>query len=52
MAARINGLFVGMLEPDELAWFENEVREGRARRAYRGGAGVLGLAKVEMLQGG
>ena len=45
---RINGLFVGQLDPDELRLFERAIREGRARRSYESASGFLGLAKVRV----
>ncbi len=45
----INGLFVGQLRPDELEWFEWRVSLGETRRSYQGGAGAMGLARVEII---
>lgn len=44
----LDGLFVGQLRPDEMGLFERAVEEGLASRCYRGVAGHLGLAKVEV----
>ena len=46
---RINGLFVGMLTDEELEMFERACKDGKARRVYAGGAGFMGLAKVEVM---
>lgn len=45
----IEGLFVGLLNPEELAFFEIEVAAGRAHRSYEGVAGFMGLAKVRRI---
>lgn len=45
---RIEGLFVGQLDPHELRTFERAVEDGEARRSYEGGAGFMGLAKVRL----
>jgi hypothetical protein len=47
---RIDGLFVGMLDKDELWLFEKAVEDGKARRSYEGGAGFMGLAKVRVIK--
>jgi hypothetical protein len=46
---RLDGLFVGQLDDDELEMFNRACREGRARRVYRGSSGFMGLAKVEVV---
>jgi hypothetical protein len=43
------GLFVGMLDADELAAFDRLCEAGLAQRTYEGAAGFMGLAKVELL---
>jgi hypothetical protein len=45
----INGLHVGMLTPEELRWFEAEIKAGRAYRSYEGAGGLIGLAKVKLI---
>lgn len=42
----INGLLVGLLDQQELEWFNGMVKRGKARRVYEGGIGAFGLAKV------
>ena len=46
--AKMNGLFVGQLDPDELRVFNSAVEAGYARRSYEGSSGFLGLAKVRI----
>jgi hypothetical protein len=46
---RLAGLFVGQLDESELALFELAIKNGRAVRAYEGGAGLMGLAKVRYI---
>jgi hypothetical protein len=46
----IDGLYVGQLTPEELRWFEAEIKAGRAMRSYEGASGFLGLAKVKFLR--
>jgi len=46
--SRINGLFVGLLDEDELKIFDDACRTQDARRSYEGGAGLMGLAKVRV----
>jgi hypothetical protein len=41
----IDGLYVGQLTPEELRWFEAEIRAGRARRSYT----ILGVSKVVLI---
>lgn len=43
---RLEGLFVGQLDGDELELFYAAVTAGIAFRDYRGPSGFLGLAKV------
>ena len=40
------GLYVAMLDDDELTAFNAACREGRAYRDYSGPAGMFGVAKV------
>jgi hypothetical protein len=42
-------MYVGDLSEAELREFTQAIQENRARRVYTGGAGFLGLAKVEVL---
>lgn len=46
---RIDGLFVGQLDPDELRTFTRAIQDGEAVRSYEGGAGFMGLAKVRVV---
>jgi hypothetical protein len=46
---RISGLFVGMLDKDELEVFDEACRRHQAVRSYEGGAGLMGLAKVRLI---
>lgn len=48
MSESINGLYVGMLTPEEMAWFEQQIAEGKAARDYSGPGGIFGLAKVKI----
>jgi hypothetical protein len=41
-----DGLFIGALSPEEIEAFDRCVKDGFAYRAYEGGAGFFGLAKV------
>ena len=43
----INGLYVGMLDDEEMDFFNQCVQDGLAYRSYEGTAGLLGLAKVK-----
>jgi hypothetical protein len=43
-----DGLFVGQLTEYEQATFDAAVEAGVAYRAYEGGTGFMGLAKVRM----
>ena len=45
---RLDGLFVGQLNEDELLLFELAIKEGLAYRSYEGGASFMGLAKVRI----
>lgn len=44
----INGLYVGQLSPNEVTWFDSEVKAGRAWRDLDHPGGDLGLAKVKL----
>jgi hypothetical protein len=44
----VNGLFVGMLTPEEMDAFNYLVAKGVARRDYTGPGGFMGLAKVRL----
>jgi len=46
--SKFDGLFVGQLSGYEAETFEEAVAEGIAYRAYEGGTGFMGLAKVRM----
>jgi hypothetical protein len=43
-----DGLFVGQLNDYEVETFEEAIEAGVAYRAYEGGVGFMGLAKVRM----
>lgn len=43
-----HGLFVGMLNPEELKAFDYLCEKGEARREYQGVGGFMGLAKVSL----
>jgi hypothetical protein len=45
----LDGLYVGQLTDAELLEFERLIQEGRAVRAYSGAGGLMGLAKVKIL---
>jgi hypothetical protein len=45
---RIEGLFVGQLNAEELEIFLRAVKEGKASRHYSGGPGFMGLARVRV----
>lgn len=45
---RIDGLFVGMLDKEELEIFDEACRTYEARRSYEGAGAILGLAKVRL----
>lgn len=45
---RIDGLFVGMLDQEELEIFDEACRRHEARRSYEGAAAIMGLAKVRL----
>lgn len=47
-AHEMDGMFVGMLDDDELKAFDRAVAAGVARRSYEGGSGLMGLAKVRL----
>jgi hypothetical protein len=46
---RIDGLFVGQLDPHEMRVFTRAVQDGEAVRHYEGSAGFMGLAKVQVV---
>jgi len=48
--ARINGLFVGQLTPEELLVFNAACAEGLAYRSYEGASGFIGLPKVRFYE--
>lgn len=43
------GLFVGILDENQLEEFNQAVKDGKARRSYEGAAGFMGLAKVRWI---
>lgn len=45
---RIEGLFVGLLTPEELEAFQVACNTKQAYRSYEGPAGFLGMAKVRL----
>lgn len=45
---RLDGMYVGMLTPEELAAFNEACRAGTAQRSYEGVAGFLGAPKVRI----
>lgn len=45
---RIDGLFVGLLDKEELEIFDAACRSQDAYRSYEGGGGFMGLAKVRL----
>ena len=44
---RFDGLYIGMLDDDELATFGDLCRRGLLRRSYAHPGGLLGLARIE-----
>lgn len=46
----IDGLFVGMLDKEELEIFDEACRRNQARRSYEGAAAIMGLAKVRLIR--
>lgn len=46
----LDGIFVGMLDADEIALLDKAVEEGVAWRSYEGVGGLLGLAKVRLVR--
>jgi len=46
--SRINGLFVGLLDQEELEIFNEACRRHEAVRSYEGAGGLMGLAKVRV----
>lgn len=45
----IDGFYVGQLNNYESEIFERAVSEGLARRVYEGVGGLMGLAKVQLI---
>lgn len=45
---RIDGLFVGLLDKEELEIFDDACQRNEARRSYEGAGGLMGLAKVRV----
>ena len=43
---RLDGLYLGLLDKEELWLFEKAEQDGMAYRSYEGGGGFMGLAKV------
>jgi hypothetical protein len=41
-----DGVFVGLLSPEEIEEFDRLVKMGWAYHSYEGGGGFMGLAKV------
>ena len=48
----LNGLYVGMLDNGEIESFNKCVKEGYAVRDYNHQGGILGLAKVKVINKG
>ena len=46
----MDGMFVGLLDNNEIAEFERAVEDGKARRSYEGAGGFMGLAKVRLIR--
>lgn len=46
----MDGMFVGLLDDDEIAEFDRAVKAGKARRSYEGAGGFMGLAKVRLIR--
>lgn len=45
---RIEGLFVGQLDEHEVRVLNRAIQDGKARRSYEGGAGLMGVARVRL----
>lgn len=45
---KIEGIFVGLLNEQEMRTFVRAIEDGEAYRSYEGEAGVLGLARVRL----
>ena len=45
---KLEGLFVGQLNDEELELFNYGVAKGWCHSSYEGGAGFMGLAKVRL----
>lgn len=43
-----DGLYVGLLTPEELEEFNRWCKDGKASRSYEGAAGFIGLPKVRI----
>lgn len=48
--SRIDGLFVGLLDDEEMEIFDAACRKSEARRSYEGAGGLMGLAKVRLIR--
>jgi hypothetical protein len=44
----VNGIFVGLLDDEEVKALDRLVAQGRARYVYQGAAGFMGLAKFRL----
>lgn len=49
---RVEGLFVGQLDDDELRFFRGLCRDGLMTRSYDGAGGLMGLAKAVLTHPG
>ncbi|UFS77183.1 hypothetical protein LPB73_07345 [Tardiphaga sp. 37S4] len=47
---RIDGLYVGMLDADELELFDSACKRNEASRCYDHAGGIMGLAKVRLVR--
>ena len=45
---KLDGMYVGMLDEDEMKIFEGGIERGWAKRSYSHGFGFMGLAKVKV----
>ena len=45
----MDGMYVGLLNDDERAEFEQAIKDGRAQRLYEGMGGFLGMPKVKLI---